>query len=175
MTSVAQLERLLKHILEERANALTKETGFVKRERKLTGAAFVQVMALGHLHRPEATLDQLTQDAQVRGVQISAPGLHQRCTEKAATFLQAVLSELVEQVVTVKAVPVALFKRFQQVIIEDASTIVLPAALSERWQGCGGRQYGVNRAHGLRTQTACAPGSQTRATHRPVSLRRTDA
>jgi hypothetical protein len=64
--------------------------------------------------------------------------LHQRCTESAATFLQAVLSELVEQVVTVKAVPVALFKRFRQVLIEDASTIVLPEALAWLWQGRGG-------------------------------------
>ena len=47
-----------------------------------------------------------------------------------------------EQVVTVKAVPVALFKRFKQVIIEDASTIVLPAALAELWQGCGGQSTG---------------------------------
>ncbi|MBO0783103.1 MAG: hypothetical protein J2P37_30170 [Ktedonobacteraceae bacterium] len=137
-TSVTQLETMLNHVLNERANALARETGFVKRERKLTGATFVQVMALGHLHQPEATLDQLTQDAQVCGVQISASGLHQRCTEQAATFLQAVLAELVEQVVTVKAVPVALFKRFKQVILEDASTIVLPMDLAERWQGCGG-------------------------------------
>jgi hypothetical protein len=146
MTSVTQCEAMLKHVLNERANVLARETGFVKRERKLTGASFVQVMALGHLHQPEATLDQLTQDAQVCGVQISAPGLHQRCTESAATFLQAVLAELVEQVVTVKAVPVALFKRFQQVIIEDASTIVLPAALAQRWQGCGGSSTG-SREH----------------------------
>ena len=41
-------------------------------------------MALGHLHQPEATLEQLTQDAQICGVQISASGLHQRCTEQAA-------------------------------------------------------------------------------------------
>ena len=138
MTSVTQCEAMLNRVLNERANVLARETGFVKRERKLTGATFVQVMALGHLHQPEATLDQLTQDAQVCGVQISASGLHQRCTEHAATFLQAVLSELVKQVVTVQAAPVALFKRFKQVILEDASTIVLPAELADRWQGCGG-------------------------------------
>jgi hypothetical protein len=142
MTSVAQCEAILNHALNERANELARETGFVKRERQLTGACFVQVMALGHLHQPAATLDQLTQDAQLCGVQISASGLHQRCTESAATFLQAVLADLVEQVVSVKAAPVNLFKRFKQVIIEDASTIVLPAALAEVWQGCGGGSEG---------------------------------
>jgi len=138
MTSVTQCEAMLKHILNERANTLARETGFVQRERKLTGATFVQVMALGHLHQPQASLEQLTQDGQACGVQISASGLHQRCTEQGATFLQAVLWELVEQAVTVKAAPVAWFKPFKQVIIEDASTIALPAALQQVWQGCGG-------------------------------------
>lgn len=137
-TSVTQLETILNHVLNERANELAKETGFVKRERKLTGADFVQVMVCGRLQNPQASLDQLTQAAQVRSVQISSSGLHQRCTQSAATFLQAVLSELVEQVVTVKAVPVALFKRFRQVLLEDASTIVLPEALAWLWQGCRG-------------------------------------
>ena len=64
MTSVPQLERILKHVLEERANALARETGFVKRERKLTGADFAQILLFGHLHTPQASLDQLTQAAQ---------------------------------------------------------------------------------------------------------------
>src|SRR5581483_5693561 len=59
-----------------------------------------------------------------------------------ATFLLAMLAELVEQVVTGKVVPVALFKRFQQVIIETASTMTLPAALAELWWGCGGSRAG---------------------------------
>lgn len=137
-TSVTQLETMLKHVLNDRANELARETGFVKRERKLTGADFVQILTFGHLQNPQASLDQLTQVAQVREVQISSSGLHQRCTEEAATFLQAVLGELVEQVVTVQAAPIALFKPFKQVIVEDSSTMVLPAALKELWSGCGG-------------------------------------
>lgn len=138
MTSVTQLESMLNHLLNERATELARETGFVQRERKLSGADFVQVMALGHLHRPHASLEQLTQIATMRHVHISSSGLHQRCTQSAATFLQAVLAEMVAQVVSVRAVPIALFKRFRQVIIEDSSTIVLPAALGEQWPGCGG-------------------------------------
>jgi hypothetical protein len=142
ITSVTQLENKLNHILNERANVLAKETGFIQRERKLTGATFAQVMVFGHLQNPQVSLDQLTQAAQVRGVQISSSGLHQRCTEQAATFLQAMLAEVVAQVVQVKAVPVALFKRFEQVIIEDGSTITLPAALADLWEGCAGGSAG---------------------------------
>lgn len=42
----------------------------------------------------------------------------------------------------VKAAPVALFKRLKQGIIEDASSMILPAALAELWQGCGGSSAG---------------------------------
>jgi hypothetical protein len=137
-TSVTQLETTLNHLLNERANELARTTGFVKRQRKLSGADFVQILTFGYLHHPQASLDQLTQAAQIRGVEISSSGWHQRCTQTAATFLQAVLTELVEHVVSVQAVPIALFKRFKQVIIEDSSTIVLPAALKDHWPGCGG-------------------------------------
>jgi hypothetical protein len=146
MTSVTQLESMLKHLLNQRANELARTTGFVKRERKLTGADFVQIMTFGHLHQPHASLAQLTQVAQLRQVHISSAGLHQRCTQRAATFLQAMLGEVVEQVVRGAAVPIALFKRFEQVILQDSSTILLPAALAETWPGCaGGSQEGSER------------------------------
>ncbi|MBO0794540.1 MAG: IS4/IS5 family transposase, partial [Ktedonobacteraceae bacterium] len=69
MTSVTQLETVLNQVLNERANELGRQTGFVRRQRLLTGADFVQVMALGYLHQPQASLDHLTQVAQIRGVQ----------------------------------------------------------------------------------------------------------
>ncbi|GHO61162.1 hypothetical protein KSC_000540 [Ktedonobacter sp. SOSP1-52] len=133
MSSVTHLETILKHILQERADELAKETGFVKRERKLTGADFAQLLIFGYLHNPQASLDQLTQAAQIRRIHISSSGLHQRCTQEAANFLQAVLSELVEQGVATQAAPIDLFKPFKQVIVEDSSTIVLPALLKEQW------------------------------------------
>lgn len=39
-TSGAQCEAMLNHLLNERANTLAKETGFIKRERRLSGATF---------------------------------------------------------------------------------------------------------------------------------------
>jgi hypothetical protein len=38
MSSVSQVERSLKHILEERADVLARETGCIKRQRKFSGA-----------------------------------------------------------------------------------------------------------------------------------------
>ena len=38
MMSVSQVEHSLKHILEERADVLARETGCIKRQRKFSGA-----------------------------------------------------------------------------------------------------------------------------------------
>jgi len=46
MTSVSHVEQSLKHILEERANVLARETGCIQRERKFRGADLLQTLAL---------------------------------------------------------------------------------------------------------------------------------
>ena len=84
--SVSQREEALKQVLEEQAKKLARETGFLERERKLTGADFVQALAFGWLENADASLDRLTQVAQEREVTISAPGLSKRLSAEAATF-----------------------------------------------------------------------------------------
>src|SRR5512135_2701376 len=143
MISVTQMEEIIRECLETNANSKARETGFIQRERNFSGADFVQMMAFGHLAHPESTLDQLTQVAQLREVQISRSGLQQRFTESAATFLQAVLEDLVKHVLSTESVEVALLKRFTHVMLEDSSSIVLPAELEALWPGCGGGTEGT--------------------------------
>ena len=52
MTSVTQLSETLRQILEEEANTLARETGFIRRERTLTGADFAQTLIFGWLAEP---------------------------------------------------------------------------------------------------------------------------
>src|SRR6185312_11270813 len=80
MNSVTQVAETLRQILEEEANELAKQTGFIQRERTISGADFAQTLILGWLEEPEITLDGLTQVAGRREVQITASGLHQRFT-----------------------------------------------------------------------------------------------
>ena len=148
MISVTRMEELFTTLLETKADELARSTGFVQRARKLSGADFVQILTFGHLRAPNSSLDQLTQVAQLRDVQISSSGLHQRLTESAARFLQAVLEEVVGQVLAAEPVEIALLKRFSQVVIEDSSTVALPAELKELWPGCGGRNKPTDPEHG---------------------------
>jgi hypothetical protein len=137
--TVAQIEKKLKQIMEERAQILAKETGAIKRERKFNGADLLQTLVFGWLSHPQASLDQLASTAASRDVVVSDTAIDNRFTQACAKFLHAVLQEFVEVVVQAdQEVPVGVLSRFSNVILEDSSTVSLPKELSEIWKGCGG-------------------------------------
>ncbi len=141
MSSVAYVGERLQFILEERACALAKETGCIKRERKFSGADLVQTFVFGWQQHPEASLESLASTAEMREVSVSDTAVHKRFTPECAQFLHRVLEEMSSVVVqAAHDVPVKLLRRFSAVILEDSSSISLPDELAEVWQGCGGKQ-----------------------------------
>lgn len=141
MSSVAYVGERLQCILQERANALAKETGCIERVRKFTGADLVQTLVFGWQQHPEASLETLASMAQVRAVSVTDTAVHKRFTAECAQFLHAVLEEMSSVVVqAAHEVPIKLVRRFTAVILEDSSSISLPDELAEVWQGCGGNQ-----------------------------------
>lgn len=139
MTSVSQVARSLKHILEERANVLARETECIERQRKFSGADLLQTLIFGWLSHPDASLETLTSVAATREVQVTDTAVHKRFTQSCARFLHAVLEEMTSVVVTADLeVPVELLRRFEAVVLEDSSSIALPDELAVCWQGCGG-------------------------------------
>jgi hypothetical protein len=138
MTTITQVAQAMQTVLTVVAEKAARVTGFVQRESKLTGATFCQTLVFGWLANPQATLEELAQTAAIVGVEISPQGLDQRFTRAAAACLKQVLDVAVETVVTADAVAVPILQRFNGVYIQDGSTLVLPDALAEVWQGCGG-------------------------------------
>ena len=138
MTTITHFAETVQRIVEEEAEQLAREVGFIKRARVLSGADFVQSLIFGWLQEPEITLDGLTQVLERREVSISAPGLSQRFTPEAATLLQRVLERLSAEQMQVEPVEIALLKQFSAVLLEDSSSITLPPQLAEVWRGCGG-------------------------------------
>src|SRR5437660_4155703 len=138
MNSVPQGAETIQRIIDEEAEQLAREVGFIQRLRVLSGADCVHSLILGWLQEPEITLDGLTQVLERREVSISASGLSQRFTPEAAALLQRVLERLSAERMQVEPVEIALLKQFSAVILEDSSTITLPPPLAEVWRGCGG-------------------------------------
>ena len=98
----------------------------------------MQSLVFGYLAKPAATSDELRQAASAVNVEITRQGFDKRFSVESARCLEMVLRASVGQVFKAAAVDVAILKRFSAVRLVDSSTIVLPDALSQIWQGCGG-------------------------------------
>jgi hypothetical protein len=139
MSSVPQLPAVLRTVLTTTADTAARATGFVQRRSKLTGGHFVQTLLFGWLANPTASLTDLAQMAAVLGVPISPQGLAQRFSAAAAACLQQVLQHAAQQALAGAPAAIPLLQRFPAVMVRDSSIIMLPAALSALWPGCGGR------------------------------------
>jgi hypothetical protein len=137
MTSVACLAQTLQTLLTTTAEPAATSTGCIRRHRKLSGATRAQILVLGWLHQPAATVHPLAQLAATLGVAITPQGIDQRFTEETATFLKQLLDVAVTQILASDPVAIPLLQRFPAVMIQDSSMVLLPAPLATTWRGCG--------------------------------------
>jgi hypothetical protein len=134
-----QIENALQQILQHDADTLARETGFVQRQRKLTGSTFAQMMVFGAASNPCPTYTDWTHAATCAGTTLTPQAIEQRFTPQAAHFLYALLQRFAERVITLCTPEVApLLQRFAGVFIKDSTVISLPKALATLWQGAGG-------------------------------------
>src|SRR5256714_11054794 len=99
VSSVSQVEMSLKHIMEERANVLARETGCIERQRKFSGADLLQTLVFGWLSHPDASLETLASVATLREVEVTDTAVHKRFTQACAHFLHAIFAEMTGVVV----------------------------------------------------------------------------
>lgn len=127
----------LQEFLEEEAEEVSRLSKFVQRASKLTGAMFAKTLILGWLRKPEATLNELAQTSDDLGVEISAPGLHQRINAFAVSFMTMLFSRAIARFRRRQALPGEVLEQFESINIADATTITLPAALSQYFANSG--------------------------------------
>src|SRR2546423_10526812 len=84
----------LKHIMEERANVLARETGCIERQRKFSGADLLQTLVFGWLSHPDASLETLASVATLREVEATDTAVHKRFPPAVGHFLHATLAEM---------------------------------------------------------------------------------
>src|SRR5207244_3518372 len=100
MSTIPCVVDALQQVLGAQADCYGRQTGFVHRQRKLSGSRFVQIVVMSWLAHPSASIEEMTRTAGMLGVDISAQGLDQRFTPAAAQCLQCVLESAVSQVVS---------------------------------------------------------------------------
>ena len=136
--SVAQLAGALQTVFTTAAEDAARDTGFIQRQRQLTGPVFVQALTFGWLENPAASVEDLAGLAADLGSALSPQALQQRFTPQAAECLARVLGEALGHVLSARPAAVPLLRRFRGVYLQDSTTISLPAELAPWLPGCGG-------------------------------------
>ncbi len=164
--TVASLTDTLQTLFTSGADRLAEQTGFVRRTRLITGAAFAPTLVFGWLHHPQATLDELADTLAVR-----PQSLHDRFQPAARDFLHRLLTHALDHVFAATPARRCLLRKFTAVSAEDCTVLPLPADAADRGPGCGGNQARVGRAAlkvftrwelttGTLTTLTLAPGKQ---------------
>lgn len=115
------------------AEALGRATDFVTRQRRLTAAGFAQALVFQWMAQPRATLEAIA-----RELDLSPQALQQRLGPEAQAFLRALLAEALRNALKAQRQRLGLLDRFTAVLVEDTTTVTLPAALADEFPGCGG-------------------------------------
>lgn len=135
-TTIPQLSEILQNLLITDANEIGRSSGFIQRQRKLSGASFAQSLIFGWQATPQASLEDLCQSARVCGVTISPQGLQERLNSPQANeFLYQLLMRAMSYVVVSNGERSDLLTRFNGVYIQDSSQVDLPDLFAATWQG----------------------------------------
>jgi Transposase DDE domain len=139
MDLLTDLAVQLQTLFTRDADDAARATGFLKRQRKLSGSTFVQTLVFGWLRNPHASLDDLTEFAADLGLELTPQALDQRLRTPATHLLAALLSQAWQRVFEAQPLALPLLRRFQGVYVFDTTTVSLPATLATLFAGCGGR------------------------------------
>lgn len=131
--SVQSLAAALQTLLTTGADEAAKESGFVRRVRKITGAGFVQSLVLGWMADPAAKLEDLAAP-----LGVTDQSLQERFNARAVDCLRRVLTAAMGRLFEARPETIPLLRRFAAVAIDDSTTVPLPASLAGDYPGCGG-------------------------------------
>jgi DDE family transposase len=139
--SVTALAADLQTLLTDDAETAARESGFLRRARKLTGAGFVQSLVLGWMADPAARQQDLAAP-----LGIAAQSLQQRLNARAVDCLRRVLKRAMGRLYEARPETIPLLRRFTAVALDDSTTAALPASLAGDYPGCGGSDPQAGRA-----------------------------
>lgn len=128
----------LQSLLFAQAEEAARATGLVRRRRRLGGAQWVQTLVFGWMRQPDATLEDLADEAASLGAAITPQGLDQWFGPEAAECVRRLTREAVGVLLGTEAAAIPLLRRFPRVSVEDCTVVALPACLAAAYPGCGG-------------------------------------
>jgi hypothetical protein len=122
MSTIAHLQSVVQTLFTTTANQVARQTGFIRRQRKLTGAQFLQATVFGWLQHARATRHQLYQSLCLTGADLSLQAFDQRFSPQAVRFLRAMLDQALRQVVEAQTL-CPILARFHGVYLTDTTRL----------------------------------------------------
>ena len=86
--TIDQLADALQTLFTTAADQAAKDSGMIRRQRKLTGAQFVQALVFHWLENPDATIEEIIED-----LDIGEAAFNERFNDRAADCLRRVLEQ----------------------------------------------------------------------------------
>ena len=151
-------EELSRLFSPEWLRATAKETGFVKRERKISPVLMFWVLVLGFGVQLQRTLAQLRRLYEERGeVHLSPGSFYERFSPELVKFLhQCVLHGLENIAQGPKRVMNERLQRFKDLIIQDSTIVRVPKALADKWPATRSRTVAAGVKVGMMVSAVAA-------------------
>ena len=143
MFQLMALSACLQDLFGPVADFLAGWVGFIVRRRVLTGSAVARACVFRWMANPKATLEEIADD-----LGVSAQALQQHLGPRAHEFFKALIAEALVRLSKARfhAHSLGMLKAFPAVVVEDCTTVTLPAGLAHLFPGCGGSGKGDGAA-----------------------------
>jgi len=146
MSIFSSIAQAMQSVFNQEADELAIKTGFIKRQRKITGSNFIKTLLFAWFQPLCPSVEGLARAGFTHDLHISAQGLDKRFTKEAGEFVKSVLERSLSKAIKAEnAVDIEILDRFPAIYVNDCSVIGLPDELKEIWKGTGG-SYGANKA-----------------------------
>jgi hypothetical protein len=133
--SVLAAVSVLSRFKQKRIEDLARQTGFIRRKRKVSGLQFLLALLCGVVPCASPSLESM---AACFEVCISRQALHKRFTESAVAFVKAILSDVFTDITTRIEPLKAGLAQFQRIILCDSTQWQLKEQLQRSFPGYGG-------------------------------------
>lgn len=138
ISSEAKIVKNLTNLLNrDRIEEIARKTGFITRQRKLSGYSFLLLLILEIRTSKLASLNNLTIDLEKDGILMSKQALHQRFDDSSVEFVKSLSLDLLKSKLD-RSELLNSAASFNRVILKDSTVFQLPAEHSMRYKGPGG-------------------------------------
>ena len=129
---IAQVMMKVNAVFDQKnLEALARETGFLKRKRKIDPKEFLEKIIFLRLESPNSTLGDLVLEFFKSDTRISKQGLHKKFAQSAVDFFHSVLDKLLQHAFSEQQIYLGALPFVKNVQVIDSSEIRLNKALKD--------------------------------------------